>query len=130
MIVSNDEQVLNEIKRLACTEEEKILLLTQQVSETAFLKHFKTFGPGLVILDDDLLSPNSVHYLKLLRSHDEEIPVIFITANNAIELGQKISSLGIQFYAHKPLQRGLLKEATSALLRHRKSVKKGRISTP
>jgi response regulator of citrate/malate metabolism len=66
------------------------------------LTHVCTSNPGIVILDDDFLNPNSEGILKSIKTIKSEISVIFTTSDTSIELGRKITPLGVQYYAIKP----------------------------
>lgn len=62
-----------------------------------------TENAALVVLDDDFIQPRSAHLLKAIRKVKECLDIIFLTSNDSIELGKKITSLAVQFYAIKPI---------------------------
>jgi DNA-binding NarL/FixJ family response regulator len=60
-------------------------------------------NPQTIIIDDDFLKPNSAQVLSSIRSFLPEVNFIFITSDSSIELGRKISPIGVYFYAIKPV---------------------------
>lgn len=74
---------------------------------------------ALVLVDDDHIRPNSARVIQVARRIRKDIPIIFLTSDMSIELGQKISQLGIDFYGHKPLNKDDLSQALVSILRAR-----------
>ena len=58
--------------------------------------------PSLLILDDDFVSPHSVHLLESIKKVNPKLSIIFTTSNTSIELGRKIHSIGVKYYMIKP----------------------------
>ncbi len=58
-----------------------------------------------VIIDDDLMRPESDHLIRAIKKIQKNIRIIFLTSDTSIELGQKISQLGIDYYCIKPVVR-------------------------
>ncbi len=78
-------------------------------------------NPSLLIVDDDFLAPETVHFLESIRKVKPGIDIIFCTSNTSIDLGKAVSQLGIQYYAIKPLNEGELQDSFQAVLQtHRK----------
>jgi len=62
-----------------------------------------TSYPHVIIIDDDFLTPNSSIILRSIKSVIPELKIIFLTSNSSLELGRKISPLGVHFYGIKPI---------------------------
>jgi response regulator of citrate/malate metabolism len=60
--------------------------------------------PSVLIVDDDFLTPNTVQVLESIRKVNVSMKIIFVTSDASIELGKKISPLGIFYYAIKPIE--------------------------
>lgn len=72
---------------------------------------------SLVILDDDFTSPHSVHLLESVRKVKNDQKIIFLTSDDGINLGKDISSLGVQYYAIKPITGKELTESVKSILK-------------
>ena len=70
---------------------------------------------SILIIDDDFLKPNSAHLLENLKKLNPKLTIIFITSDPGIELGKKISQLGIYFYGLKPLSKNDLEDSINSI---------------
>jgi DNA-binding response OmpR family regulator len=76
-------------------------------------------NPALIILDDDFVLSGTAHLLRSIRKVKPSLDIIFVTANNSIELGKKISTLVVQYYAIKPIPAKELFDSINSLLDHK-----------
>ncbi len=60
-------------------------------------------NPSLLILDDDMVNPDTFSLISNIKKMKKDIKIVFVTSNSSIELGKEITPLGISFYAIKPL---------------------------
>lgn len=95
-------------------------IYVQDESHLWDLIEMMTSGPvALVLVDDDLIRPNSARVIQMARKMRKDIPVIFLTSDKSIELGKMISQLGIDFYGHKPLNKEDLSQVLVSILKAR-----------
>lgn len=81
------------------------------------LSSFVSTNASLIIIDDDYTSPHSVHLLESVRKVRKEQKIIFLTSDNSIGLGKDISSLGVQYYAIKPITGTELIDSIKSILK-------------
>jgi len=62
-------------------------------------------NPSVMIIDDDYVKPDGAVLITTLKKVKKNIEIIFITSDSSIELGKKISPLGITYYAIKPVDK-------------------------
>ena len=72
-------------------------------------------NPSLVILDDDLVGTESANLISTLNRIKKNLKIIFVTSDSSIELGKKISQLGVLFYFIKPVVQIELNELLSSI---------------
>lgn len=59
--------------------------------------------PGVVVLDDDYLKPNSIKILKSIKKFDKNLATIFLTSDTSIRLGREVTIVGTKYYGIKPI---------------------------
>ena len=80
------------------------------------LSSFLSRQPSVLIVDDDYLKPNSVEILESIRNVNKKTKIIFASSDSSLELGKKVSQLGIYYYAIKPIDESEFKELLDSLL--------------
>ena len=81
------------------------------------LSNFLSRQPSVLIVDDDYLKPNSVEILESIRNVNKKMKIIFASSDSSLELGKKVSQLGIYYYAIKPIDESEFKELLDSLLK-------------
>lgn len=81
------------------------------------LSNFLSRQPSILIVDDDYLKPHSVDILESIRNVNKKMKIIFASSDSSLELGKKISQLGIYYYAIKPIDESEFKELLDSLLK-------------
>jgi len=81
------------------------------------LSNFLSRKPSVLIVDDDYLKPNSVEILESIRNVNKKMKIIFASSDSSLELGKKVSQLGIYYYAIKPIDESEFKELLDSLLK-------------
>ncbi len=116
LVLSNDETIRNRLVHAKLAVELIFAIGTEAwtIAEALTIK-----SVSAVLIDDDFARPNSERIIKLTRQIKHNIPVIFLTSDKSIELGKRISQLGIDFYGHKPIGGDDLGEAVQAILKAR-----------
>jgi DNA-binding NarL/FixJ family response regulator len=117
ILISNDPNLLNLINNSELKTNVQIEVLSDNNDPLDVMSAVCEANPHLIIVDDDFLYPETVHFLQSIRKVNRGVKIIFCTSNNSIELGKEVSQLGIQYYAMKPLDKGELLEAFNAALK-------------
>lgn len=67
--------------------------------------HVYDENPFVIIIDDDYVKPNAAVMISTIKKMKENMQIIFVTSDTSVELGKKISPLGITYYAIKPIDK-------------------------
>ena len=86
---------------ISSTAEFKIFDRTTDPLEVISMVH--SISPNMLILDDDMLKPNSFRILKSIKQIRENEVIVFLTSDNGLDLGREISPLGVFYYGIKPI---------------------------
>ena len=62
-------------------------------------------NPFVIIIDDDYVKPNAAVMITTIKKVKKNMQIIFVTSDTSVELGKKISPLGITYYAIKPIDK-------------------------
>lgn len=119
MLISDDEELIKGLQQL----QKQLILPLELYDGTNYpLDIMSTVckkNPALLILDDDFVLSGTTHLLRSIRKVKPELDIIFVTSNNSIELGKKISALVVQYYAIKPIPPQELFDSINSLLEHK-----------
>jgi len=68
-----------------------------------FLAEFYALNPSVIVIDDDLLKPNTEKIIEAIRRFNKKVIILFVTSDTSLDLGKKIIPLGIYYYSIKPV---------------------------
>jgi len=123
ILVSNDNDLLSIVEKSGLDLKQQIKTYNESKDPLDVMSMVCEANPSLLILDDDFLAPNSVHFLKSIRKVNRSLDIIFCTSDTSIDLGKEVSQLGIQYYAIKPFDEGELQDSFKAVLEtHKKKI--------
>ena len=105
LIISQDNDFINGFSEVDQNGEISILVYKKNISPLDIVTYAFSVNPMLLIIDDDLLSPNSATIIKSFKKMKPESSIIFFTSSSSVELGRNISQLGIQYYGIKPFSK-------------------------
>jgi len=71
--------------------------------------------PSLLVLDDDMVKPNSARIITSIKNVIPNISTIFVTSDDSHTLGREISPLGVLYYAIKPVKIEDIKDLIDSL---------------
>ena len=120
LVISNDKKIMNSAKKLeqndsisSSTRTKKMTVHTfgENVIPLEIVTYAFSVNPGVLIIDNDLVKPNSVAIIKSFRDMRPDTSVIFITSDPSVELGREVSRLGILYYGIKPLLNSELEDS-------------------
>ena len=115
LVLSNDEKIISALSDPGNPAE--TIFFKDEAQLWTIMEKLASHAISLIIVDDDLVRPNSERIIRMLKQLRENVNVIFITSDRSIDLGKRISQLGIDFYGHKPFKEQELCEALSSILR-------------
>ena len=118
-MLSNDYQLVNIVTRAGIFEEDQLQLINDITDPLEIMSAIISIRPGLIIVDDDMLKPDTARLLKSIKKVYVNIFIVFITSDSSIELGREISQLGVQFYAYKPLDETEVVQSLLSIMRLR-----------
>ncbi|MDD3626306.1 MAG: response regulator, partial [bacterium] len=104
LIIEDDEGIQESLKVLLG---DKYSLKTAGLGNDG-LSDLKAFNPNLVLLDLILPDTDGLSVLKRIRTSDENLPVIMITAYKSIKNTKKALELGVTDFIYKPFNRNEL----------------------
>jgi two-component system, OmpR family, response regulator len=105
-MIIDDDQDLNELLAQMLEERRIYTLAVQSLSEAeAYLGFLK---PTLVFLDNSFPEGLGINFIKQIRSADEDIKIIMMTADNSKWIEEKAIDEGVNYFIHKPFSRQLI----------------------
>ena len=117
ILITNDNDLISRINGVDDDLKSMIKVYSDSKDPLDVMSTVCEAKPALAIIDDDFLAPDTVHIMKSIRKVNKGLDIIFCTSNTSIDLGKKVSQLGIQYYAIKPLTEGELQESLKAVLK-------------
>ena len=116
LLISEDILLQTIVKNFEESSDVSTTIYSNDSKPIKVLSCFLEEQPSVTIVDDDYLTPNSVAVIDSIRKVNKETKIIFATSDSSIELGKKISPLGIYYYAIKPIEENEFKELFNSLL--------------
>jgi len=116
-VISTEKELKGEFDNFQGNSQHYVEFYCGEKNSLDILSFIVSGNASLVILDDDYTSPHSVHLLESIRKVKKEQKIIFLTSDDGLELGKKISSLGVQFYAIKPISEKEMIDSARSILK-------------
>lgn len=123
MLIGGDNYLGAIIEKVNTLDEEVTTLLQKDFEPLDIISDFLTERPSILIIDDDSLSPNTLSVLDTICRLNKGTKIIFLTSSTSIELGRKVSQLGIYYYAIKPIKESDIIELLRSILNKTKAYK-------
>jgi len=117
-VISKEKKLTDELLQFQNNLAEYIELYSGEKNSLDILSFIISGNTSLLVLDDDFTNPHSVHLLESVRKVKKEQKIIFLTSDNSIDLGKKISSLGVQYYSIKPITVKELIQSINSIFKH------------
>lgn len=105
LIVSEDKTLLHLLEDSTISEFGETTVFNSSNDPLEVISAVHSSSPTLLILDDDMLKPNSSKILKSIKQMTKNEFVIFFTSDNSLELGREISPIGVYYYGIKPISK-------------------------
>lgn len=103
LLISNDSELKLLVEGMEGNENFSFQILENTDNPIEIISTVCSEKPGLLILDDDSLEPNTVDVLKSIKKLCKNTSIVFFTSNDSVELGRQISPLGLLYYGIKPI---------------------------
>lgn len=114
LVLSHDDTIINSLAKKNIPAE--LIFLKEGVQVWSIMEALTSKTISIAIVDDDLLQPDSEKIIKMTQRLKENIGIIFLTSDRGLDLGKKISQLGIDYYGIKPISEKDLCQALSSIL--------------
>ena len=116
LVVEDDEEIAQVLQRSLCLEGYEVKLAGDGVQG---LEEANAFLPDLIVLDLGLPRLDGVDVAKRLRDDGDAVPILMLTARDALESRVEGLDVGADDYLVKPFERQELLARLRALLRRR-----------
>jgi response regulator of citrate/malate metabolism len=117
LLASTDERLISQVASAKKIAGDNLKIYKDEaVTALDIMSMVCSTNPGLLILDDDFIKPESYHLLKSIRKVNKNIRIIFITSDDSISLGRSIMPLDILYYGMKPLKENELQDALNSVI--------------
>ena len=103
LLVSQDKHILNIPNEKIFEDLGNFKIYDKIKDPLEIISTVHTYSPAILVLDDDMIKPNSSRILRSIKQITQDKVVIFLTSDNSIELGREISPMGIYYYGIKPI---------------------------
>lgn len=103
--LSTDAEIIQLVNSFASDYQHHSIIYNKSQVPIDIVGYVYDKNPFVIIVDDDYVKPNAAVMISTIKKMKEDIKIIFITSDSSVELGKKISPLGIAYYAIKPLDK-------------------------
>ena len=103
LCISNDQNLIPVIKKEREPSHNEFSLYEAKSDPLEVVSTVCSMSPSIVVVDDDMLTPNSPKILASIKKVNPGIKFIFITSDSGLELGREISPFGVLYYGLKPI---------------------------
>ena len=120
--VSNDKDLIELIDKPEVKGQNQLIVYNETNDLLDVVSFIHTNHPSVLIVDDDFLKPDSAHLLENVKKLNPNLAIVFITSDSSIELGKKVSQVGIHFYGLKPLTNNELEDSIRSITKHKTTI--------
>jgi len=113
--VSSDTNIIKLIDKPDVKGKNQLIIYNKSKDLLDVVSFIHTNHPSILIVDDDFLKPDSAHLLENVKKLNPDLAIVFITSDSGIELGKKVSQVGISFYGLKPLSENELEDSIRSI---------------
>lgn len=116
LMITKDQKLRKITKAVELTTKNNFMIFDKSSGLLEVTSKILKIKPSVIIIDDDFIKPNSAKIIKTIKEILYDINIIFVTSNNSIKFGRKINTLGIQFYAIKPIEENQIIDLLSSII--------------
>ena len=110
LLISVDKTIKLFVENNYNNSDYQFIILSSITDPLEIISQICSINPSVLILDDDLISPNSQRLLKSIKKVNPKLAIIFLTSNTSLELGRAINAIGVIFYLMKPISENEFQE--------------------
>ncbi len=123
LLVDDDDDFLRSCARMLRTWDYDVV---QATTVTAALRLVRERDFDVILSDINMPGSNGIEFLRMVRDHDKDVPVILMTGGPELETARLAIEWGAQSYLIKPLATPQLKQAIDRHLRAHREVRRER----
>lgn len=116
-ILSTDKEITQLVDSFASEYHHQSIIYNKSIIPIDIVGYVYEKSPYVVIIDDDYIRPNAAILISTIKKMKKNIQIIFVTSDTSVELGKKISPLGIAYYAMKPIDKEEFDELLNSILK-------------
>jgi len=120
MIITRDQDIIDALLFKEIPVECDFIVINEGITALELLSQVSIRNPNILLLDDDFLADQTVEFLKSIKSVRPDLEIIFLTADNSVEMGRNIIRLGVRHYEIKPLHPEYLRTITLGVIGNNK----------
>lgn len=90
-------------EKLKTMDTDNLSIKISPADPLAILSDVIRMKPKLLVLDDDVLQDDATKLLKKIREVHPDMRIIFLTENPDVQYGKSVASIGVDYYAIKPI---------------------------
>ena len=105
LLLSNDIYLIKLVTEFTSENGCKFLIFKDYEKPVTIVSNALSSNPNLLIIDDDLLKPNTKCILESFKKVNDKINIIFFTSNDSVLFGREITQIGVNFYHIKPINK-------------------------
>ena len=117
LLITEDSELTSIVESFAQNSGNSTSCYCSEPVPIKVLSFFLTSLPSVVVVDDDFMTPNSVTLIESIRNVNQKTKIIFTTSDSSIELGKKVSQLGIYYYNIKPIDKSEFNELLDSIIK-------------
>ncbi len=91
------------VEKLKQVKAEKLSIKLSPPEPLTILSDVLRMKPALLVLDDHTLQEHATKLLQKVREVHPDMKIIFLTENPDVQYGKSVASIGVDFYAIKPI---------------------------
>ena len=120
--ITNDTNLIKLIDQPEVKGQNQLIVYNKTNDLLDVVSFIHTNHPSILIIDDDFLKPDSAHLLENVKKLNPDLAIVFITSDSSIDLGKKVSQVGIHFYGLKPLTENELEDSIRSITKHKTTI--------
>ena len=117
LLISEDSLLQSIVKGFGEYTDASTIVYNDDPKPIKVLSKLLSQQPSVLIVDDDYLKPHSADILESIRNINKKMKIIFTSSDSSLELGKKVSQLGIYYYSIKPIDEREFKELLDSLIK-------------
>jgi len=115
--LSTDKEIIRLVDSFASKNQHQSITYNKSKIPIDIVGYVYEKNPFVIIIDDDYVKPNAAVMISTIKKMKENMHIIFVTSDTSVELGKRISPLGITYYTIKPIDKDEFDELLNSILK-------------